>query len=188
MAEKLQRADVCNSPARSDKAEEAAWKVARGLRTFGYGELRAEVRLGEHHAREIVRKWVEEGRCERLSPSGQRKRLMFRVTADWLPRDAAGEVRLQLWTAMRLLRTFTPVDLTAHCSVEVSQREATDYCHALLAAEYLGVVQRATAGVRPATYRLLSNTGPSAPRPRRVTALFDDNVGAIVHVSSEVNR
>lgn len=184
MGEQIQRADVVNSPTRSAQTEAVAWEVALRHRTFGYGELRAEARMGEHHVRAVVKAWVDEGRCERLAPSGKRHRVMFRVLAAWLPKDRASEARSQMWTAMRLLRSFTPMDLVAHAAMPITDREATDYCRALLGAEYLGVIQRATVGVRPATYRLLRNSGPAAPRLRRVIALFDDNIGAVVHIST----
>lgn len=88
-----------------------------------------------------------------------------------------------MWRAMGFLKTFTPLDIAAHSNaggVSVSEDDAQTYCRHLLAADYLTVVDRAIIGRRAATYRLVKNSGPAAPRPLRVRGLHDPNTGQFI--------
>jgi hypothetical protein len=84
-----------------------------------------------------------------------------------------------MWTAMRQMRGgFTPRDLAAHATTEetlVTLETAQDYCRSLLGAGYLGVARKAVPGKTEAIYRLIKNTGPRAPREKRVRAVIDAN-------------
>ena len=80
---------------------------------------------------------------------------------------------------MRQMKSgFTPRDLAAHATTEdklVTPEDAQEYCRALLGAGYLGVNRKAVPGKTEPIYRLIQNTGPRAPREKRVRAVIDDN-------------
>jgi hypothetical protein len=87
-----------------------------------------------------------------------------------------------MWRAMRMLKTFSPRDLAAHCTtpdVEVTELQARNYCRALLEVGYLRVLEKATT-TRPARYRLVEDTGPQAPTIRLVPRVWDANVSRMI--------
>ncbi len=91
-----------------------------------------------------------------------------------------------MWRAIRGLPSFTALDVAAHACTEtcpVEERDALDYCQALVRAGYLRVLRKARPGHRPATYKLVRNTGPRPPRERRVRGVWDDNLGEFTHVA-----
>jgi hypothetical protein len=80
---------------------------------------------------------------------------------------------------MRQLKAgFGPREIAAHATTEeteVTVEAAQDYCRALLGAGYLAVAKKAVPGKTQAIYRLIRNTGPRAPREKRVRAVIDAN-------------
>jgi hypothetical protein len=169
------------SAAQRASVAEAAWAVALRLRTFGYAEISAELKIGLDWATTIIRAWVAEGAAFEVETDGARK--MFRADADFV-RLAGRTAEDNMWTAMRKLRSFSPSTIAAHATTEavaVTVDEAAAYCRVLLAAEYLGVTRRAAPNLkREAIYRLANETGPKAPLPARVRAIRDPNNGRIV--------
>lgn len=167
---------------------EAAWAMAQRLGTFGYAKISAELNISMDRATEIVRGWEAEGAVRR-TVSGVRTRNMFAVNPAFVRRPdpaALGSVVQNLWTSMCGLKSFTPTDLAAHSdtgTVKVSVEAARGYCQVLLRAGYLKVERTAIPGRRDPIYRLIRKTGPRPPRERRVRAVFDDNLGELVHVS-----
>lgn len=88
-----------------------------------------------------------------------------------------------MWRAMRQYRQFSPLDICTVSNaggVEVTIEKARSYCRALMEAGYLKVLDRAVPGRREALYRLVANTGPTAPITRRVTGVWDPNTRAFV--------
>lgn len=170
---------------------EASWAVARRLGQFGYAEISAELSITMEVATKIVRGWEAEGACTVIQ-KGVGLRKMFQVVPDFVRKaepEGLGSVPLNLWTSMRGLKSFTPRDLAAHSnvgSVKVTPEAAAGYCQTLLRAGYLKVVRTAIPGSREAIYRLIRDTGPRPPRERRVKAVFDDNLGTLVHVTGGV--
>jgi hypothetical protein len=81
----------------------------------------------------------------------------------------------RMWKSMRMLRVFTTADLEA--TAEVSYNHAKKYVRALGEAEYLVMAQPRKSGVTGghASYRLVRNTGPVAPR-FAIDGLFDANL------------
>lgn len=165
---------------------DAAWALALRLGSFGYAEISAGLHISMDRASEIVRGWEAEKAVQRTA-GGVGLRNQFQVVEGFRrPPLVNGSVPLNLWTAMRGLRSFTPTDLASHSTtedVQVSLAAAQGYCQALLRAKYLRVERTAIPGKREAIYRLIQMTGPRPPRERRVKAVFDDNLGKIVHVS-----
>jgi hypothetical protein len=169
------------SAAQRASVAEAAWAVALRLRTFGYAEISAELKIGLDWATTIIRAWVAEGAAFEVETEGARK--MFRADTDFV-RLAGRTAEDNMWTAMRKLRSFSPSTIAAHATTDaiaVTVDDAAAYCRVLLAAEYLGVTRRAAPNLkREAIYRLANETGPKAPLPARVRAVRDPNNGRVV--------
>lgn len=181
-----QAVTAANRSAMSD----AAWAVAQRLGRFGYAEIAAEMHFSIGSASSIVRDWEREGRCA-VVQSGIGLRKMFAVTPEGRVRlERSGSPAQNLWTAMRGLRSFSPVDLMAHANtddVQVTVELARGYCQALLKAGYLKVERTAVPGRREAIYRLIRNTGPRPPRERRVRAIIDDNLAQTIIIDREAS-
>lgn len=91
--------------------------------------------------------------------------------------------RDRMWRAMKMLDTWTWVDLAAATETEkltaVPTETVKSYVRRLDAA---GVVQALDKGGpnRPATYRLLRNIGAAAPRILRTHVVFDPNSNTVL--------
>lgn len=177
--------EVATTAARKDEAETRAWAVAKRLPIFGYGEIEVEAHVSRPVSVELVNRWLEK-RMIRLRPvPGHAGRKMFEVTpATRDLMDRVVQLRQQLWTTARGLKVFSGTDLAAHCTPEVgaTKPEVSAYCQMLLRGGYLKVVQLASPPNREAKYRLIRDTGPKAPREKRVTAVWDENEVRYVHI------
>lgn len=159
---------------------DAAFAYASTLAEFGYAEIAVKMSVTEDHARKVVRGWRDQGLLDEVR-SGHRIRSAWKVK-DGAKLALAAKARSpeqNMWTAMRQMKTgFTPRDLAAHATTEetlVTPEAAQEYCRALMGAGYLGVTRKAVPGKAEAIYRLIRNTGPRAPREKRVRALVDAN-------------
>lgn len=174
------------SASRREAVVQKAWALVERLGVFGYAEIAAELSIPQDVAVGIVKGWEAEGRVEVKQGGASGRRKKFTITRAYRePQDRAGRVAQQLWTGMRGLKQFSPVDLAAHCRADlaVTVEEATEYCQALMRAGYLRVVRTAIPSVRPASYALIRNTGIRPPRERRVRAVWDENDGEFVYIA-----
>jgi hypothetical protein len=159
---------------------DAAFAFAVTQASFTIADVQLKMGVSEDLARNIVRRWRDQDLLEEVL-SGHRVRSVWKVKpgARIALAAKARSPEQNMWTAMRQMRSgFTPRDLAAHATTEetlVTPDAAQDYCRALLGAEYLGVARKAVPGKTEAIYRLIRNTGPRAPRPKRVRAVVDDN-------------
>lgn len=172
--------------ARMPQIEEQAWAFALRVGVFGYAELSAELSISMAVATKLVKDWLEQGRVRVQRGGGGSVRKMYELTPAYRePKDRSSVIAAQLWTAMRGLKRFSPVDLASHCreDLRVGVADASAYCQSLLKGGYLRVLRTAVPGQREATYQLVVNTGPRAPRERRVVAVWDPNDGAYAYVS-----
>lgn len=90
----------------------------------------------------------------------------------------------RLWTAMRILRVFTPQDLEASLfgtGDAIRQSQIQSYCSLLSRAGFLRVLQKAIPKKRVARYQLVRNPGPLPPVQKRVTVVFDPNEERFIH-------
>lgn len=171
---------------RMPEVEARAWALVQRVAVFGYAEVSAELSISMAAATKIVTGWMEEGRVRVQRGGSKGGRKLFELTPAYRePTDRASLIAAQLWTAMRGLKKFTPLDLKAHCreDLRVDLAEASAYCQALLRGDYLKVLRTAVPGQRDATYQLVRNTGPKAPREKRVAAVWDPNESAYAFVS-----
>ena len=175
--------------------EEASWAAALRMRTFTYYALAAEMRIGIERATDIVRGWQRTGAVE-LVGAGRAGRYEFRVAPGRTELPARtrpdgttirqGSAVANMWRTMRALKSFTPTDVMAHSHTpefEVSLANAQDYCQMLVRSGHLRVITKALPGRREAIYRLVRDTGPRAPRERRVRAVWDENLREYTYIS-----
>lgn len=168
-------------PLTSTATEAAAFAFAATQVRFCNADIALKLGVTEDHARKIVRGWRKAELLEEVS-SGHRQRSYWAVkpSARLQLAAKARSPEQNMWTAMRQLKGgFTPRDLAAHATTEetrVTPEAAQDYCRSLLGAGYLGVTRKSVPGKTEAIYRLIRNTGPRAPRERRVRAVVDDNI------------
>ena len=165
----------------------ACWAQVSGLVTFGYAEIAAGQKISHQQAACIVRDWVQAGMVAPLErePNGTK---LWKVTeaSEHRVRASTRSREDNIWTAMRGLKSFGPTELAAHANtdtVAVAVDEAQAYCRALLASGHLSVARKAIPGIKEAIYRIARNTGPRAPREKRVRAVIDDNTNAVVVIS-----
>lgn len=91
-----------------------------------------------------------------------------------LQREKEPEARSKIWSAVRYLKRFSLEDLetTTHQSYPHVRR----YVRRLLESGYLRLVEEGKGGKQINVYRLVRDTGPKAPMPRRnVPEVFDPN-------------
>lgn len=159
---------------------DAAFAFAASQESFTIADVQLKMAVSEDLARNIVRTWRDADLLELLH-SGHRIRSVWKVkpAARMTLAAKARSPELNMWTAMRQMKAgFTPRDLAAHATTDetlVTPEAAQDYCRSLLGAGYLGVARKAVPGRTEAIYRLIRNTGPRAPREKRVRAVIDDN-------------
>lgn len=172
------------SPKSREKAE-AAWIVALRLQQFGYAEISSEMTIPIEFATHIVQTWNRDGRIRVITPHVGSGRMLFEVVPAHELRIVAaqGDAHDQMWTAMRKLGSFSPVDIAAHCAADVSLEDARAYCRMLLAAGYMRVVSKAVPGKKEAIYRLFRITGVQAPREKRIRCIVDENLGTATPLS-----
>jgi len=142
-----------------------------------------------------VADWVKSNRAEMVRV-GEKRRNRYRLIGDTglepLRRRIDGTAITRqtahgnMWRTARNLSVFTPADLAIHSTtdvVSVDEEEASAYCRLLLRGGYLRVERKARPGHHQALYKLIRNTGPAAPRERRVRAVYDDNLCQFTHIA-----
>ncbi|WP_226779549.1 hypothetical protein [Oceaniglobus trochenteri] len=172
-----------------------AWNTAVRLGEFSCYQLASECGLDAKMVREIVGEWVKARRAE-FTHVGEKRRRRYRLIGDigvqpLFRRPDGSPVGNQtpqgnMWRSARQLMVFTPRDLAVHSTTDVvivNEEDAAAYCRMLLRGAYLRVERKARPGVHQALYRLIRNTGPAAPRERRVRAVYDDNLCEFTHIA-----
>ncbi len=147
--------------------------------SFTVADVALKMGVSEDLARNIVRVWRDADLLEVIT-EGHRIRTVFKMkpSAKLALAAKARSPEQNMWTAMRQLKSFSPRDLAAQAATEeteVTLEVAQDYCRALLGAGYLAVARKAVPGKTAAIYRLVKNTGPRAPKEKRVRAVVDAN-------------
>ncbi|MGC9368676.1 MAG: hypothetical protein ACP5DX_03955 [Paracoccaceae bacterium] len=169
---------------RKSDLREKAWEVMATMTEARVTELAVAADISHTTASRCIRLWEKEGKVELLRVDGLSKIYRPKTKNDELPsRNAASDEKPtkqgNMWRAMRGLPNFTPTDIAVHANtpeLEVTRQDAHEYCRALRRAGYLRVLQKEEPGRRETRYRLVRNTGPHAPRERRVRGIYDDNL------------
>lgn len=168
--------------------EQLCRNKAATLSSFSYFDLGPNPKT----VTKVVKDWEAKGLVECLG-KGAKNRLRYQLTPLGRAQFAVAQKRSvqspdgNMWTAMRQLQTFTPVDIAVNATtddVSVSIEDARAFCRFLAKGDepYLRVKQTAIPGKREAAYQLIRNTGPKPPRECRIRATFDVNLGAFTHI------
>lgn len=141
--------------------------------------------LNEDTARKFIRRWEKAGLIRMVRRDGSRKVFSHADRPPPAPLDPTAERTAEgnMWRSMRQLGTFSPTDVAVHSNaggIEVSVQQARAYIRMLLGTNYLRVKQTAIHGKREAVYQLIANSGPVAPRRRRIAGVFDPNTGTFI--------
>lgn len=161
--------------------ERLAWSKVEKRARFHWTDLE-QAGINTAMAQLFVRRWAKLGWIVEIDRDGGRKiyghKGAHQVDAALIQTSKTAEDAM--WKVMQRFKIFTPLDVSANASVgeiAVSEEKAKVYCGKLVATGYLKVRQTAQPGKRPATYQLIKFTGAQAPRPRKVTGIFDENTG-----------
>ena len=167
------------------------WRAALARAAWTYDDIATDAGISYAQVQKLVSRWQEAGAVKPIGVRPDRRTeyavvdaTRFDGLAEVEPTSPAPIRREQsdignMWTAMRGLATFSPLDISAQAStddIEVTLLQARKYCRTLLEHGYLKVVRKAVPGKREPVYRLIRNTGPVAPREVRVTKLEDLNL------------
>lgn len=162
---------------------EAALSAARLRPEFGYAEIATDLSIPMERATEIVRGWAATGVAVVSRPGRGGLRKLYRLVVETGAVATNGRTAEDnLWTAARGLKAFSPIDLAAHARTEtvaVTDEAARAYCRFLMAAGYLRLARAGVPRKSEPLYKLIRNTGPKAPRERRVRAVLDPNTGSL---------
>lgn len=173
--------------------QQAIWDEIRRLNIFTVTEIWGVVDMHRKSIINYVKRLEAGGFVEQREDftTSHRYKLVrdAGVHAPRLQKDGSpvtqGEANANMWRAMRMMKQFTPLDLSTHSttdSVSVAETTAKCYCTMLLKAGYLRVIEKANPfQARQATYRLVRNTGPFPPQVQRVKQVFDPNLNKVTY-------
>ena len=173
---------------------QAMWEAMRKKGTFTLQDIAQASSRHANSVSEYMKRLLAAGIVEDagsvqspVSPVERYQRKMLRLVRDSgheAPRlkvdgSPLVEARDQMWRTMKILSSFSHVDLAVNASTEECPVAATDtqsYCGHLLKAGYLALIRKATPKNK-AVYKLLPsmNTGPHAPKVQRTKVVFDPN-------------
>jgi hypothetical protein len=172
------------------ECRQAVWEWIRrnGTLPFFINDIAREIRLEESSIREYLTGLVNAGYLER---SGNHRNFSAstytlikntgidapRVRKDGTP-VTQGIGRRNMWNAMQVLKSFSPVDLAFNAKTEthiIAASEAISYCNALWTAGYLVRHPDGKYSLIPAMW-----TGPHPPQIQRTKQVYDPNLQRVV--------
>lgn len=174
---------------------EIIWAEIRKQGEFTQKSLEQKTRVNEDTIRTYVRGLLKAGFIEQvgeikneLSPFVRTtlKSKLYRLVNDIgvdtprVTRDGRmlkPDLTADLWRSMRILKCFSVEELCFSISRDVKYYTAETYCVFLHKAGYL----RRNEG----KYWLINNSGPRAPKIRRIKAVYDPNLKKVVWSSGE---
>lgn len=182
---------------RVPRGEDGFWSIITDLgrngASFTLADIDGRSNVNRDTVSEFVRRLVKGGYLAVVSVEREGSRTFQRYRLARTSRDAPRlrrdgsefpeTARDRMWRAMKMLDTWTWVDLSAATETEtlppVPAETVKSYIRRL---DVAGVVQALDKGGpnRPATYRLLRNVGAAAPRVLRTHAVFDPNSNTVL--------
>lgn len=161
----------------------AIWDFTKTQIAFTKAQFFAQAVLPRHRLELIFRRWQNTGQIRYL---GRKNGAGYFSAID--PEQIQRETRDKrlspegrIWSAMRIARIFTPVDLAATLSGidhGISAEIIQKYCSNLAHYGYLRVLCKASRK-SPARYQLIRNSGPLPPVQKRLSVLIDPNTDTI---------
>lgn len=165
---------------------EDALARAHLLGRFSVTQLAADLHASEVRIRKFIQAWIDDGKVAFIG-QGPKRRKIYEVSAIRTPEEEPkGTPQTNMWRTMRKARIFSAVDvelMSRTGEVDVNSVMAKKYCRLLCNAGYLNAEVKAVPGKQQAVYRLIRDTGPIPPQPRRVRAVWDGNLGEFTHVA-----
>jgi hypothetical protein len=172
---------------------QAMWEAMRKQRRFTRADL-DHLNVERDTVRSYLRSLVKAGYVVVAVQQGHHSPAVYELTNDVgleaprLRRDGSpveqGQVREHMWRTMKMLPSFTFLDVAVTASTEevrVTEQDAKDYVKHLVRAKYLAVLKPATKRNK-AVYRLARNTGPKPPMVTRAKIVFDPNLGKVAWI------
>lgn len=173
---------------------QAMWEAMRRLKRFIRADLDG-LEIERDTIRTYLQGLVRSGHVVVVTPQGRHTPAMYELVKDVgleaprVRRDGApvlqGQRREHMWRAMKMLPSFTFVDLAVNASTDemrVTEQDAKDYVKHLFAAGYLSALRPGKPPRTQGLYRLIKNTGPRPPMVTRAKIVFDPNLGKIAWV------
>lgn len=167
---------------------QAIWAAIRAQREFTVRDVRRVTGCADKTTRDYLSSLVAAG-CLSAEDGGRAR--IYRLVDD--RGEEAPHVRAdgteipkldparQIWTAMRRLKTFSPLDLAVTAStdaLEITEAAARNYCNWLHHAGFIRQTKAPRNGAS-ATYLLVADVGPRAPIVQRTVRVFDPNASAV---------
>lgn len=160
--------------------EERVWNAVaeraeinwRDLARLGVADGTAAAYLDRWLKAGLVRETRVDGRKRYFAPVGTTTQAARAIPAELTDEEA-------LWRLIRYFKRFSATDLSAHAQMarrDIPVAQAKAYCETLRRADYLRARDKPKGEV---LYTLLRDTGPAAPRKRRVQVLEDPNDGSV---------
>lgn len=174
------------------KNRDDLWKMIRAFKRFTLSDLHRQSMMDRSSIRSFLKILIKGGFVvERKAEKGKptiysliRDNGVHRpdLTPDGARKAPSG--RQRMWSAMKVLKRFSYLDLALAASVGLL--DAKGYCFSLRNARYLKVVQPARPMCHTEIYAFdkSRDTGPLAPQIRRY-AVYDRNLAKIVWPESE---
>lgn len=169
----------------SNAQEAALWAYIGDQSRFTKEQFFAHDSLPRHRLELIFRRWQRAGHIRFMERTNATS--YFTAIAPEQIQKETRDKRMtpegRLWSAMRITRTFTPVDLAASLAgldAQITSQNIQKYCSQLAHYGYLRVLSKASRKA-PARYQLIKNTGPLPPVLKRLPVLIDPNTDSIQH-------
>lgn len=173
------------------------WRKAQALSLAGpftYQQLSANVGMDVKYIGVLCLDWEKEGKLQRVSSERSQHVHMRvpqhlnrgRIAVDEEGKDTAQD---RMWRVIRKIGSFDARDVAMYASspeLTISERAAAEFCRMLCRSGYLRVLRKEQPGKKLAVYQLVKNTGPRAPRVRRLSVIWDDNLERITHLPDGV--
>lgn len=163
-------------PEARDPSYQTVMKAAKELGRFTRADLVHSTGLSSSVVGQQVRRMMDRKEIVVVRKDAGVELLEFHTVTKLVVDRSSPEAAL--WTAMRTMRRFEPIDLITALKAsdaDVDLDAAKRYCNILLKARYLRCISKAVTGRRDARYTLTIDSGPLPPVQRRMTVLVDPN-------------
>lgn len=189
--EAVERSQADSFWAPSDEDLERLWAWIEKRPEFTKRQFMDQEALPAHRLELMFQRWRRSGRIRFL---GRKDNVgLFTGVSDRQRMEEARDKRLslegRLWSAIRVSKVFTPVDLEVRLAGSdwaVSSQMISRYCEDLVKFGYVKILRKRTRR-NPARYQLVRNTGPLPPVAKRVTCLIDPNQDTVLPHKDAIN-
>ncbi|WP_028008666.1 hypothetical protein [Solimonas flava] len=184
------------------QGRDAIWAAIRRLRFFTRAQLESCTRINEHTIESYLQGLTKAGYLTRTAQRQEKAGhggMTFRACTYTLLKDVGveaprvtrkgepvtqGDGRQRIWMQMRILKSFTALELQRAASTRTPAglEEVKTYCLFLTRAGYLRRETVKTARGRHLRYHIVPAlySGPRAPQIQNIKQVYDPNLGRVV--------